>query len=159
FLQQETDTCNVADPWGGSYYVERLTHDLAVRAWQHLREVEDLGGMTRAIQAGIPKLRIEEAAARTQARIDSGRQTGVGMNKYRPGVVEAIDVLKVDNTAVRETQIASLKKLRAERDQARVTAALDALTEAARRTDCQSVPQDNLLELAVEAARAQATVG
>ena len=84
FLQQETDTCNVVDPWGGSYYVERLTHDLARRAWQHLREVEELGGMTRAIQAGIPKLRIEEAAARTQARIDSGQQTVVGLNKYRP---------------------------------------------------------------------------
>ncbi len=83
FLQQETDTCNVADPWGGSYYVERLTHDLARRAWQHLREVEELGGMTKAIQAGIPKMRIEEAAARTQARIDSGRQTVVGLNKYR----------------------------------------------------------------------------
>ena len=116
FLQQETDTCNVADPWGGSYYVERLTHDLAARAWQHLREVEDLGGMTKAIQAGIPKLRIEEAAARTQARIDSGRQTVVGLNKYRPTEAQQIDVLKVDNTAVREAQIANLKKLREERD-------------------------------------------
>jgi methylmalonyl-CoA mutase len=153
FLQQETDTCNVVDPWGGSYHVERLTHDLARRAWQHLREVEELGGMTRAIQAGIPKLRIEEAAARTQARIDSGRQTVVGLNKYRPSTAEQIEVLKVDNTAVREAQIASLNKLRAERDQARVDGSLDALTEAAR------AGTGNLLELAVEAARAQATVG
>jgi methylmalonyl-CoA mutase len=153
FLQQETDTCNVVDPWGGSYYVERLTHDLAHRAWQHLREVEGLGGMTRAIQAGIPKLRIEEAAARTQARIDSGQQTVVGLNKYRPTTPEQIDVLKVDNTAVREAQIASLKKLRAQRDPAQVEATLNALTEAARSG------AGNLLELAVEAARAQATVG
>jgi methylmalonyl-CoA mutase len=153
FLQQETDTCNVVDPWGGSYYVERLTQDLAQRAWQHLHEVEELGGMTRAIQEGIPKLRIEEAAARTQARIDSGRQTVVGLNKYRPTTPEQIDVLKVDNTAVREAQIASLKKLRAERDQAKVDAALTALTEAAR------AGTGNLLELAVDAARARATVG
>jgi methylmalonyl-CoA mutase len=153
FLQQETDTCSVVDPWGGSYYVERLTHDLARRAWQHLREVEELGGMTEAIQAGIPKLRIEEAAARTQARIDSGRQTVVGLNKYRPATAERIDVLKVDNTAVREAQIAGLKKLRAERDQAKVEAALQRLTEAAR------TGTDNFLELAIDAARARATVG
>jgi methylmalonyl-CoA mutase len=153
FLQQETDTCTVADPWGGSYYVERLTHDLAQRAWQHLREVEELGGMTKAIQAGIPKMRIEEAAARTQARVDSGQQTVVGMNKYRPTAPERIDVLRVDNTAVREAQIASLKKLRAERDPPRVEAALNALTEAAR------TGTGNLLELAVDAARAMATVG
>jgi methylmalonyl-CoA mutase len=153
FLQQETDTCNVADPWGGSYYVERLTYDLARRAWQHLREVEELGGMTKAIQAGIPKMRIEEASARTQARIDSGQQTVVGLNKYRPATAEQIDVLKVDNTAVRDAQIASLKKLRAERDQARVDTALRALTEAAR------AGTGNLLELSIEAARARATVG
>jgi methylmalonyl-CoA mutase len=153
FLQQETDTCNVVDPWGGSYYVERLTHALARRVWQHLREVEQLGGMTRAIQAGIPKLRIEEAAARTQARIDSGRQTVVGLNKYRPTTSEPISVLKVDNTAVREAQIASLKKLRAERDPARVDATLNALIRAARAEN------GNLLELAVNAARARATVG
>jgi methylmalonyl-CoA mutase len=158
FLQQETDTCNVVDPWGGSYYVERLTHDLARRAWQHLREVEGLGGMTRAIQAGIPKLRIEEAAARTQARIDSGRQTIIGLNKYRPAAAEQIDVLKVDNTAVREAQVASLKKLRAERDAAKVEAALNALTEAAASRERER-PEANLLELAVEAARVQATVG
>jgi methylmalonyl-CoA mutase len=153
FLQQETDTCTVADPWGGSYYVERLTHDLAERAWQHLREVEDLGGMTKAIQAGIPKMRIEEAAARTQARIDAGLQTVVGLNKYRPAGAEQIDVLKVDNTAVREAQIASLKQLRAERDQYNVSATLKALTEAAQ------VGTGNLLELAIDAARARATVG
>jgi methylmalonyl-CoA mutase len=153
FLQQETDTCQVADPWGGSYYVERLTHDLAGRAWQHLREVEGLGGMTRAIQAGIPKLRIEEAAARTQARIDSGRQTVVGLNKYRPSKPEQIAVLKVDNTAVREAQIASLKRLRAQRDQGKVDGALNALIDAARSGT------GNLLELAIVAARARATVG
>jgi methylmalonyl-CoA mutase len=153
FLQQETDTCNVADPWGGSYYVERLTHDLACRAWRHLREVEEAGGMTRAMQAGIPKMRIEEAAARTQARIDSGQQTVVGLNKYRPAAAEQIDVLKVDNTAVREAQIASLKKLRAERDQARVDATLHRLTGAAR------TGTGNLLELSIDAARAGATVG
>jgi methylmalonyl-CoA mutase len=153
FLQQETDTCNVADPWGGSYYVERLTHDLARRSWQHLREVEELGGMTKAIQAGIPKLRIEEAAARTQARIDSGLQTVVGLNKYKPTRPEQIEVLKVDNTAVREAQIASLKKLRAERAQAKVDATLHALTEAARSGT------GNLLELSIDAARAKATVG
>jgi methylmalonyl-CoA mutase len=153
FLQQETDTCNVVDPWGGSYYVERLTHDLAQRAWQHLCEVEQLGGMTRAIQAGIPKMRIEEASARTQARIDSAQQTVIGVNKYRPTVEETINVLKVDNSAVREAQVASLKKLRAERDQARLNAILDALTEAAR------TGQGNLLELAVDAARAKGTVG
>jgi methylmalonyl-CoA mutase len=153
FLQQETDTCNVVDPWGGSYYVERLTHDLAARAWRHLREVEELGGMTRAIQAGIPKLRIEEAAARTQARIDSGQQTVIGVNKYRLAVEEAINVLKVDNTAVREAQVASLRKLRAERDPARVDATLKALTAAAQ------TGSGNLLELAIDAARACATVG
>jgi methylmalonyl-CoA mutase len=153
FLQQETDTCNVADPWGGSYYVERLTHDLACRAWQHLREVEQLGGMTRAIQEGIPKLRIEEAAARTQARIDSRQQTVVGLNKYRPTSAESIEVLKVDNTAVREAQVASLKQLRAERDSSRVEATLKGLTETARSD------KGNLLERAIDAARAQATVG
>jgi methylmalonyl-CoA mutase len=153
FLQQETDTCTVADPWGGSYYVERLTHDLARRAWRHIREVEELGGMTKAIQAGLPKMRIEEAAARTQARIDSGQQTVIGLNKYRPAAAEQIDVLKVDNTAVREAQVAGLKKLRAERDQARVDRALGALTDAAQ------AGTGNLLELAIDAARARATVG
>jgi methylmalonyl-CoA mutase len=153
FLQQETDTCNVVDPWGGSYYVERLTHDLAQRAWQHMREIEELGGMTKAIQAGIPKMRIEEAAARTQARIDSGRQAVVGLNKYRPANAEQIDVLRVDNTAVREAQIANLTRLRAERDQGRVDATLAALSEAAK------TGTGNFLELAIDGARARATVG
>ncbi|MAT72425.1 MAG: methylmalonyl-CoA mutase [Planctomycetaceae bacterium] len=153
FIQKETDTCDVVDPWGGSYYVEKLTHDLALRAWEHLREVEELGGMTKAIQAGIPKMRIEEAAARTQARIDSGHQVVVGVNKYQPTEEDQIEVLKVDNTAVRQSQIASLQKLRAERDQAEVDAALAALESAARDGT------GNLLELAVSAARAKATVG
>src|SRR5687768_2862700 len=122
FLQQESGTTRIIDPWGGSYYVEKLTHDLAHRAWGHIEEVERLGGMARAIEAGIPKLRIEEAAARTQARIDAGRQTVVGLNKYRPAEAEQVEVLKVDNTAAREAQVASLKELRAERVQARVDA-------------------------------------
>ena len=153
FLQHETDTCSVIDPWGGSWYVEKLTHDLAHRAWAHLLEVEDLGGMTRAIEAGIPTLRIEEAAARTQARIDSGQQTLVGVNKYRLAQDEQVDVLKVDNTAVRAQQVEALKKLRAERDQAATDRALAALTSAAESGE------GNLLELAVDAARAKATVG
>ena len=117
FLQQETDTCDVVDPWGGSYFVERLTNDLAQRAWEHIREVEELGGMTKAIQAGIPKMRIEEAAVRTQARIDSGQQTVIGINEYRRTDEENLKVLHVDNnSAVRESQIANLERLRAERD-------------------------------------------
>jgi methylmalonyl-CoA mutase len=153
FIQQETDTCDVVDPWGGSYYVERLTRDLADRAWSHILEVEKLGGMTKAIQAGIPKLRIEEAAARTQARIDSGQQTVIGVNKFRPTQEEEINVLHVDNTEVRRSQIANLKQLREQRDQTKVDAALNALTEAAHKKT------GNLLELAVDAARARATVG
>jgi methylmalonyl-CoA mutase len=153
FLQLETDTCRVIDPWGGSYYVERLTHDLAHRAWAHIQEVESLGGMAKAIEAGIPKLRIEEAAARTQARIDSGQQTVVGVNKFRPDRDDPVDVLKIDNSAVRDAQVARLHKLRAERDQPRTTAALAALTHAAKSNT------GNLLELAIDAARAMATVG
>jgi methylmalonyl-CoA mutase len=153
FLQQETDTCDVVDAWGGSYYVERLTHDLAQRAWQHIREVEELGGMTKAIQAGIPKMRIEEAAARTQARIDSGQQTVIGVNKCRSNTDETINVLKVDNTAVREAQIVNLRRLRAERDARQVEVTLNALTAAAESKT------GNLLGLAVGAARAKATVG
>jgi len=153
FIQQETGTCRSVDPWGGSYYVERLTHDLAKRAWAHIQEVEDLGGMAKAIEAGVPKLRIEEAAARTQARIDSGRQTVVGVNKYRLDETEDIDVLKVDNGAVRAAQIAKLKRLKDERDESAVTSALAALTEAAR------TGKGNLLALSVDAARAKATVG
>jgi methylmalonyl-CoA mutase len=130
-----------------------LTHDLAERTWQHIREVEELGGMTKAIQAGIPKMRIEEASARTQARIDSGQQTVIGLNKYRPAAEENVNVLHVDNTAVRESQIANLQRLRAERDQVDVEERLKALTAAARSET------GNLLELAINAARAKATVG
>jgi methylmalonyl-CoA mutase len=153
FLQQESNTCRVIDPWGGSYYVERLTADLARRAWDHITEVESLGGMAKAIEAGIPKLRIEEAAARTQARIDSGRQSVIGVNTFRPSSEAPIDVLKVDNAAVRAGQIAKLERLRAERDGAAVASALDALT------NCAGSGEGNLLELAISAARAKATVG
>jgi methylmalonyl-CoA mutase len=153
FLQMETDTCRVIDPWGGSYYVERLTHELAKRAWDLILEVEDHGGMAKAIEAGIPKLRIEEAAARTQARIDSGTQAVVGVNRYKPGTEDQVDVLKIDNTKVRESQIARLKKLRAERDNKKTEAALAALTAAAKNNS------GNLLELTIDAARAMATVG
>jgi len=152
-IQQETGTCDVIDPWGGSYYVERLTHDLAAKALAHIEEVEGFGGMAKAIEAGIPKMRIEEAAARTQARIDSGRQTIVGVNKHRVENPEMVDVLKVDNASVRRQQLDKLARLRAERDPAAVSAALDALTKAAE------TGEGNLLALGVEAARAKATVG
>ena len=153
FLQQESGTTRVIDPWGGSYYVERLTFELATRALHHIAEVDELGGMAKAIEAGIPKLRIEEAAARTQARIDSGRQPVIGVNKYRLDANEDIDVLKVDNTAVRAGQVAKLERLRAERDDARVQAALAALTR------CAETGEGNLLEFGVSAARAMASVG
>jgi len=153
YLQLESGTTRVIDPWGGSYYVERLTHDLAMRAWEHIKEVEELGGMTKAIEAGLPKLRIEEAAARTQARIDSGQQTIVGVNAFRLEREEAIDVLKVDNTAVREAQIRRLKELRDERDDAALRPKLEALTKSA------DTGEGNLLELAIDAARHRATVG
>ncbi|KXK58531.1 methylmalonyl-CoA mutase [Micromonospora rosaria] len=161
-LQQESGTTRAIDPWGGSAYVERLTHDLAARAWQHIAEVEAAGGMARAIDEGIPKLRIEEAAARTQARIDSGRQPVIGVNKYRPDADEPIDVLKVDNRAVRAQQVEKLRRLRADRDEAACTAALEALTRAAGAAlDGTRGPglDGNLLALAVDAARAKATVG
>jgi methylmalonyl-CoA mutase len=153
FLQQESGTCRVIDPWGGSYFVERLTADLAARAREHIAEVERSGGMTRAIESGIPKMRIEEAAARTQARIDSGRQTVVGVNKFTPTTADSVDVLKVDNAAVRTAQLAKLERLRAERDRATVDQRLDALTRAA------DSGEGNLLALAIDAARAHATVG
>ena len=152
FLQMEAGQTRTADPWGGSYYVERLTADLAARALAHIREVEAAGGMARAIEQGLPKLRIEEAAAKTQARIDSGRQTVVGVNRYRPEHADDIPVLKVDNSAVRERQLQKLAALRAERDEAATRASLAALTEGARGGA-------NLLELSVQAARAKATVG
>ena len=130
-LQQESGTCRVIDPWGGSAYVERLTYELARRAWAHIQEVEAAGGMARAIEEGIPKMRVEEAAARTQARIDSGRQPVIGVNKYRVAGEDDIDVLKIDNRAVRAQQIEKLRRLRAERDPAACQAALDRLTAAA----------------------------
>ncbi|AJE43725.1 methylmalonyl-CoA mutase [Streptomyces nodosus] len=151
-IQQESGTTRVIDPWGGSAYVEKLTYDLARRAWQHIQEVEQAGGMAQAIDAGIPKLRVEEAAARTQARIDSGRQPVIGVNKYRVDSDEQIEVLKVDNSSVRAQQIAKLRRLREERDETACRDALDALTRAAGG-------DGNLLELAVHAARAKATVG
>jgi methylmalonyl-CoA mutase len=159
-LQQESGTCRVIDPWGGSAYVEKLTHDLAERAWQHIQEVEAAGGMAKAIDAGIPKLRIEEAAARTQARIDSGRQPVIGVNKYQVQTDEQIDVLKVDNSAVRAQQVEKLRRLRAERDEAACRDALRALTDSARAGARPGAGLDgNLLALAVDAARAKATVG
>ena len=161
-LQQESGTTRVIDPWGGSYYVERLTAELAKAAWAHIAETEEAGGMTKAIEAGLPKLRIEEAAARTQARIDSGQQPVIGVNTYRPPADEPIEVLKVDNTAVRAEQLAKLESLRAERDPDTVQAALDALTAAAQAAaDGSRGPglEQNLLALSVQAARAHATVG
>jgi methylmalonyl-CoA mutase len=161
-LQQESGTTKVIDPWGGSYYVERLTHDLAARAWAHIQEVEEAGGMTAAIEAGIPKLRIEEAAAKTQARIDSGRQPVIGVNMFRPDTIDQIDVLKVDNSSVRTQQLAKLDRLRAERDQDRCDDALAALTAAARASiDGSRAPglEQNMLKLSIDAARAHATVG
>jgi methylmalonyl-CoA mutase len=151
-LQQESGTTRTADLWGGSYYIERLTYELAAKAWAHIEEVERLGGMAKAIAAGVPKMRIEEAAARTQARIDSGRQTIVGINKYRVSSEAEIDILRVDNGKVREQQLAKLARLKGERDAAEVSAALGALTDGAKSGA-------NLLDLAVKAARAKATVG
>jgi methylmalonyl-CoA mutase len=151
-LQQESGTSRIIDPWGGSYYVERLTAELAAKAWGHIREVEALGGMAKAIEAGIPKLRIEEAAAKTQARIDGGQQAIIGVNCFKPDNEAAIEVLKVDNAAVRARQLDKLRRLRAERNEAEVQAALAALTEGAQG-------EANLLDLAVKAARAKATVG
>ncbi len=153
FLQQESGTTRIIDPWGGSYYVERLTHDLAQKAWQHIQEVESLGGMAKAIEAGVPKLRIEEAAAKTQARIDAGMQAVIGVNKYKPTDEPPIDVLKVDNSTVRRLQIDKLARLRKERSQAEVDAALHALTRAADEGN------GNLMALAIDAARKKATVG
>ncbi|TPL82578.1 methylmalonyl-CoA mutase [Mesorhizobium sp. B2-3-13] len=151
-LQKESGTTRIIDPWGGSAYLERLTHDLAARALAHIEEVEALGGMAAAIEKGIPKLRIEEAAARTQARIDSGEQMLVGVNAHRPGTDIEVDVLKIDNAEVRARQLSKLQRLKGTRDVAAVENALDALTRAAQG-------EDNLLEFAIRAARANATVG
>jgi methylmalonyl-CoA mutase len=160
-LQQESGTTRVIDPWGGGHYVERLTYDLARRAWQHITEVEQAGGMAQAIDEGIPKLRVEEAAARTQARIDSGRQPVIGVNTFAGGTDEEIDVLRVDNTRVRAEQLAKLRRLREERDDRAVDSALTALTNAAAAA-ADGTPRGhdaNLLALAVAAARSKATVG
>jgi methylmalonyl-CoA mutase len=152
FLQEETQICRVVDPWGGSYYVEKLTHELAHRAWSLIREVEELGGMTKAIESGMPKLRIEEAAARKQARIDSGKDIIVGVNAYRLEKEDPIPILEVDNTAVRDSQIVRLERLRAERNETDVHSALDAVRNAAAGTE-------NLLAVCVDAARKRATLG
>jgi methylmalonyl-CoA mutase len=153
FLQDETGICRTVDPWGGSYYVESLTRDLMERAWSHIVEVEKLGGMAKAINTGLPKMRIEEAAARRQAQIDSGREVIVGVNKYKLTKEDDLEILEVDNTAVREEQVAQLKRLRAERDTVKVENALADLTAAAQNDS------GNLLALAVDAARARATLG
>jgi methylmalonyl-CoA mutase len=152
FLQEETDSCRVIDPWGGSYYMERLTIDLAEKAMQHIDEIENSGGMAKAIEAGIPKLRIEEAAARTQARIDSGQQSVIGVNRYRPETESVVNVLRVDNAEVRSSQISQLEELKATRDQKQCQIALEELTNAAEKNQ-------NLLVASVKAARARATVG
>ena len=153
YLQEETKICKQVDPWAGSYYLESLTNELVHKAWGHIREVEDLGGMSKAIQSGVPKMRIEEAAARKQARIDSGRDIIVGTNKYRLEKEEPIETLEVDNAAVRETQLKRLKTLRENRHEEEVKKALDAITHCAKTGD------GNLLELSVEAAKKRATLG
>ncbi len=153
YIQEETNVCRSVDPWAGSYYVESLTNEIAHKAWALIEEVEQLGGMAKAIETGIPKMRIEEAAARTQARIDSGEQKIIGLNEYRLEKEAPIDILAVDNTAVRESQIARLNELKANRDQAAVDAALAAITK------CVETGEGNLLELAVEAAKVRATLG
>jgi methylmalonyl-CoA mutase len=152
-LQDETGICKVVDPWGGSYFVEALTDALARKAWAHIQEVEELGGMAKAIETGLPKMRIEEAAARRQAHIDSGKETIVGVNKYRLTEEEALDILDIDNTAVRESQLERLSRLKAERDESKVQAALNKITHYAESGE------GNLLEGAVEAARARASLG
>lgn len=153
YIQEETNITKSLDPWAGSYYVEKLTAEIAERAWSHIEEVEKLGGMAKAIETGIPKLRIEEAAARKQARIDSGIDSIIGLNKYRLEKEDPIEILDVDNTKVRESQILRLKELRANRDEAKVKATLEAITNAVRNK------KGNLLALAVEAAKERATLG
>jgi len=153
YIQEETSVCREVDPWAGSYYVETLTNEIAHKAWEHIQEIEKLGGMAKAIETGIPKMRIEESAARTQARIDSGEQKIIGVNEYRLEKEAPIDILAVDNTAVRESQIKRLNELRANRDSEAVKRALEAITE------CVRTGKGNLLELAVEAAKVRATLG
>ena len=153
YIQQETEVCRSLDPWAGSYYVESLTKELADKAWKLIEEVEELGGMAKAIETGVPKMRIEEAAARTQGRIDSGNQTIVGVNRYKLDKQDPIDILEIDNTAVRKSQITRLEKLRAERNEADVKASLEAITR------CAETGKGNLLELAIDAAKKRATLG
>ena len=153
YIQEETNVCRTVDPWAGSYYVESLTNEIAHKAWEHIQEIEKLGGMAKAIETGIPKMRIEEASARKQAWIDSGEEVIVGLNRYRLEKEAPIDILAVDNTAVRESQVKRLQELRAGRDEAAVQKALAALTE------CVKTKEGNLLELAVEAAKVRATLG
>ncbi len=153
FIQDETNVCKAIDPWAGSYYVESLTHEIAHKAWEHIQEIEELGGMAKAIETGLPKMRIEEASARKQARIDSGKDIIVGVNKFRREKEDPIEILDVDNTAVRASQIKRLEKLRAERNNEEVQKALEAITEA-----CET-GKGNLLELAVDAARKRASLG
>lgn len=153
YLQEETGITNVIDPWAGSYYVESLTDQLIKRAWEHIEEIESLGGMAKAIETGLPKMRIEEAAARRQAQIDSGKETIIGVNKFRLDQEEPIDILDIDNTAVRLKQIEKLEKLKASRDEEKVAEALAAITKAAESGE------GNLLELSVQAARVRATLG
>src|SRR5208282_765115 len=152
-LQEETGICKVIDPWAGSYYLEALTQALMQRAWSHIQEVEALGGMAKAIESGLPKLRIEEAAARRQARIDSGKETIIGVNMLRLEKADQLEVREVDNTAVRESQIKRLQQLKRDRQSDKVNAALEALTHSAQ------TGQGNLLALALDAARARATLG
>ncbi len=153
YIQEETQVTRAIDPWGGSYYVEALTNEIAHRAWEHIQEIEKLGGMAKAIETGLPKLRIEEASARTQARIDSGRQTIVGINKYRLDHEDPIDILEIDNTEVRREQIERLNEVKSHRDEAQVKADLAAITE------CVRTGEGNLLDLAVKAAGHRATLG
>src|SRR5450756_719127 len=153
YIQEETQICKSVDPWAGSYYVETLTHEIAHRAWEHIKEVESLGGMAKAVESGVPKMRIEEAAARAQAKIDSGVQTIVGTNRYRLEKEDPIETLEVDNSAVRESQIIRLARLRAERNEAECQTALEAITK------CVQSREGNLLELAVQAAAKRASLG
>ena len=153
YIQEETSVTRHVDPWAGSYYVESLTDELVHKAWSHIQEIEELGGMAKAIETGIPKMRIEEAAARTQARVDAGKQTIIGVNKYRLEKEDPIDILEVDNTEVRKQQVARLEKLKANRDNNAVKEALQAITK------CAETGEGNLLELAVEATRVRATLG
>jgi methylmalonyl-CoA mutase len=153
FLQEETGICNVIDPWGGSYYVEYLTYELVKRGWAHIQEIESLGGMAKAIESGIPKMRIEEAAARRQARIDSGAEYIIGVNKYRLEHEDPLEILNIDNSAVRDQQLKRLEELKANRNENDVKMALDAITKSIE------TGEGNLLELSIKAAQVRASLG